>query len=284
MTHVSEYEIDKKVEATIENSTRITRESSPEEVRDIQLRVDGTLDCSLGMTVGVLVPGPHPFGNPTHLRLYSIADLVEDKDGQRITICVKRCTYIDEISGEEYNGIASNYLCDRVPGSTITLTGPYPSPFAMPPDTDANILMIAQGTGIAPFRALVRKIYEDKGGWNGQVRLFYGARSGLEMLYMNDERNDFVNYYDTATFQAFQAVSPRPHMGDPVALGEALGNEREMVWTMLRDPDTFVYVSGVTGMIENLDEAFSQMAGSEEKWQRLLAELKAGGRWQEIRY
>ena len=43
------------------------------------------------------------------------------------------------------------------------------------------------GTGIAPFRAFVKHLYRDIGDWRGQVRLFYGARSGLELLYMNDE-------------------------------------------------------------------------------------------------
>ena len=32
--------------------------------------------------------------------------------GIRIHLCVRRCKYIDEFSGEEFPGLASNYLCD----------------------------------------------------------------------------------------------------------------------------------------------------------------------------
>jgi ferredoxin--NADP+ reductase len=37
-------------------------------------------------------------------------------------------------------------------------------------------------------------------------------------------------------------------------------------------------------MLEPLNKAFSKMAGSEEKWERRKAELKAGGRWAELVY
>ena len=66
------------------------------------------------------------------------------------------------------------------------------------------------------------------------MRLFYGAQSGLEMLYMNDKQNDFVNYYDEDTFKAFAAVSPRPHMDDPIPLDEGdhrlVGNAQHSIF------------------------------------------------------
>jgi sulfite reductase alpha subunit-like flavoprotein len=98
--------------------------------------------------------------------------------------------------------------------------------------------MLGMGTGIAPFRTLIRQIYEKIGGWQGQIRLFYGAKSPLEMLYMNDENSDLANYFDQPTFKAFQAVSPRPALGAPVALGAALEQNAAEVWGMLQQPNT----------------------------------------------
>jgi ferredoxin--NADP+ reductase len=201
-----------------------------------------------------------------------------------VEICVKRCFYIDEFSGERHRGIASNYLCDRHPGDEITVAGPYGLPFALPEDENADLLMIGIGTGIAPFRAFVRQIYEKLGGWKGKVRLFYGARSGLEMAYMNDRQNDFANYYDDETFKAFAAVSPRPHMDDEIELDRALREHAEEVWEMVLKPDTHVYIAGLEKSLGKLDEAFAGMAGSAKNWQRRRAELVAGKRWAELLY
>ena len=68
-----------------------------------------------------------------------------------MTLCVKRCNYIDEYSGERYEGISSNYLCDRRAGDTVTINGPFGIPFEVPEDKDTDLLLIGMGTGIAPF-------------------------------------------------------------------------------------------------------------------------------------
>ena len=91
----------------------------------------------------------------------------------------------------------------------VTINGPFGLPFEVPDDRDADLLLISIGTGIAPFRAFVKHLYRDVGDWRGRIRLFYGARSGRELLYMNDEVDDFTQYYDEETFEAFKALSPR---------------------------------------------------------------------------
>ena len=285
--HVEHFDTETRYQATLLESHRITPEASSEEVRELLLEIGGSdFNYEIGQSVGVLVPGPHAFGHDYHFRLYTIADTpASSKAGKpQITLCVKRCFYIDEYSGEEYQGIASNYLCDLTPGQQLTLTGPYGQPFEIPGDKNADILMIGMGTGIAPFRAFVKHIYKTLGGWQGKVRLFYGAHTGLEMLYMNDKRNDFANYYDEETFKAFQALSPRPHWGEPSALDETLEQQQQEVWQMINKSDTYVYIAGHESMLAMLDQAFSRMAGSTEKWARKKAELMAGRRWVELIY
>ncbi len=287
MIRLEDYDIENQFKATVKETTRITPEESDEEVRDIFLEVDRkNFKFEVGQNIGVLISGPHEFGHDQHFRLYTIANLDEAKKSKKplINICVKRVAYIDDYSGERYDGIASNYLCDLRPGDEVTLAGPYGQPFSLPEDKDANLLMIGMGTGIAPFRALAKRIYHERGGWKGKVRLFYGARSGLEMLYMNDKNGDLKNYYDEETFKAFEAVSPRPHMDDPIALDQTLEQHAKEVWRMILDPDTYVYVAGLEKIREMLDKAFIKMAGSKEKWERRKAELVAGKRWMELIY
>lgn len=283
--HLEDYDTSRRYTATVRANTRVTPEATAE-VRELVLEIeDAGFAYIPGQVVGVLVPGPHALGHTEHFRLYNIATAPGSASGAaRIELCVKRCSYLDPYSGERYAGIASNYLCDRQRGDRVTLTGPYDSPFSVPQDSSANLLMIGLGTGIAPFRALVRHIYENLGGWQGKVRLFYGANTGLEMIYMNDERDDFVNYYDQATFEAFKALSPRPQWGEPAALDAALRQHEKAVWALLRDPDTYVYIAGHHSVMGPLEKVFSEMAGSAQRWQRRKAELQAGGRWAELLY
>ena len=265
---------------------RITAETADEEVREIELEIDKKdFTYEIGQSVSVYVPGPHEFGNPQHMRLYTIAEDGTSPNGKTtVTLCVKRCFYIDEFSGERYPGKASNYLCDRQPGDTITIAGPYPTPFTPPEDETAPILMVGLGTGIAPFRAFVKHIYGTRGGWKGKVRLFYGAKTGLEMLYMNDKKNDFTHYYDEETFKAFEAVSPRPAFEAPAAIDQAIEDNAAEVWDMMCHPETHVYVAGHEQVGELLDQAGANIAGSKDKWERRKAELRAGGRWHELLY
>ena len=185
----------------------------------------------------MIVSGDHPQGHKHHFRLYSVADTPRSTAGKpRVTLCVKRCNYIDEYSGERYEGISSNYLCDRREGDVITINGPFGIPFEVPRTGATDLLLIGMGTGIAPFRALIKHIYQDVKDWQGRVRLFYGAQSGLELLYMNEEKDDFSQYYDRATFEAFQALSPRPNWADPIAMDYALEERSEEIFSMLENP------------------------------------------------
>ncbi len=287
MASLDDFDLSGEFQATVVESDRITPETSKEEVRHIVLEVDKPdFQFKLGESVALLVPGPHEFGNPYHIRLYTIASGTQAANGAKakIDICVRRCSYIDEFSGEEIPGVASNYLCDRKPGDKITLTGPYRGAFNMPEDDTSNILMFGIGTGIAPFRAFIKHIYDERGGWKGKVRLFYGAKTGLEMLYMNDANNDLANYYDQATFKAFEAVSPRPALDAPIALDEAVARNAEEIWDLVLASNTFVYVSGLRKAGELFDDAMGKLAGSKDKWLRRKAELSAGGRYAELLY
>ncbi|MCB1322444.1 MAG: hypothetical protein KDK34_19445 [Leptospiraceae bacterium] len=284
---LSDYDTGHQMQARVMESDRITPEGSGDEVRHLVLRVMRSPDrFEAGQSVGVAVPGPHAGGHEVHFRLYSIAVVSRgsSREVSDLELCVKHCFYDDEFNGEQYSGIASNYLCDLKAGDQITLSGPFENAFRIPPDPSANLLLIGMGTGIAPFRALIRHIYTKLGGWVGKVRLFYGARTGLELLYMNDKRDDLKHYYDQTTFKAFEAVSPRPHMEDPIPFEDLIGNNQAEVRELIDDPATFVYVAGLEKMIEPLDKAFIDMFGSEQEWRRRRRELESQRRWVELIY
>lgn len=284
---LSDYDVNNPYATTLVSTERITPLGWEAEVRHLVLRFsDTSFHYVEGQSIGVLAPGPHEFGNTHHLRLYSIASPRggDDGRGDTISICVRRCFSIDDISGERYPGRASNYLCDANPGDVIQITGPYGVQFEVPPQDDTNLLMVGAGTGIAPFRAFVKHIYQRHGAWNGKVRLFYGAKSGMEMLYMNDFRKDLALYYDQASFRAFEAISPRPYFDAPPAIDQVMLENSTEIWEMIQDPKTYVYVAGLHEADKKFELAMEGMAGSKERWQELKNGLNADGRYAELLY
>ncbi len=279
-------EIGPTTAAVIKASKRVTPESA-EEVRHLTLEVlDPAFQFVEGQSIGVLVPGPHAFGNAHHLRRYSIANArnIPVGAGVALDILVRRCFYLDEVSGERYPGIASNYLCDAQPGDQLTLSGPYLSPFRMPLDNRANLLMIGTGTGIAPFRAFAQLIYERRGDWNGQVRLYYGGRTGLDLMYANDEATDLADYYDDKTFKAFRALGTRPMMTSSQALAQGLTEHAADAWRLLRESNTHVFLAGVGKVARVFDQVIAEQAGSAEEWKQVKQRLIDESRWSELTY
>ncbi len=284
---LQDYDTSDRHAATVVSSTLITPADSSEEVRELVLDLDAVgLDIDPGQSLGVLAPGNPEFGQDHHFRLYTVADLPEELDGERtrVRIAVKRCGYIDAYSGELYPGRASNFLCDRSPGDVIDVSGPYGMPFEVPDELDANIILIGAGTGIAPFRAFVKHLYSKRPDFTGRVILFHGAFTGIDLLYRNDERDDFAQYYDHDTFEAINALATRPGWSDAIDWAQAIDPQGPELWKMLEGPWTYVYVAGHERILDDLDGVFSTLAGSPERWQRRKAELEAGRRWIELVY
>lgn len=284
MPTISPSAADRQYVATLVRNDRLTPAGSAEEVRHLVFRRDDpAFDCRMGQCVRVMAPGQ--YGNAYHPRLYLVADDVVERDGGvEFALCVKRHNYIDDFNGERYPGIASNYLCDLKVGAQVKFAGPFGYPFTMPDDRKADILMIGMGTGIAPFRVLIRTIYEKYGSWDGKVRLFYGAKSGLEMLYMNDENKDLAQYVYQPTFKAFQAVSPRPVFDAPVELDKAIGQNATEVWEMLQAPGTHVYLAGVKEMLPGIEKALAGVAGSEDALVAVKDRMLEERRWHDVLY
>ena len=285
---MSEFEFEPGVsnttQAVVSASQRITPEST-DEVRQIQLHIDEPSFYFLeGQSVGVVTPGPHPYGNKLHHRYYTIAKAAPAGDGVDLELLVRRCFYIDDVSGEQYPGEASNYLCDAKTGDAVTLTGPYHSPFKIPADNTSNLLMLGTGTGIAPFRAFLRRIYDEQKGWKGQVRLFFGARDGTGMLYMNDLNNDLAHYYDQDTFRAIQSVRGAflDDAGD--ALKRGVEGHVDEIWSLLQSAKTHVYLAGMKKAATAFDAAMVKKAGSDEAWQAIKQGLIEDKRWTELTY
>ena len=72
------------------------------------------------------------------------------------------------------------------PGRPGRRNGPAGKTFLLPDDPSSNLILLATGTGIAPYRAFLKRIYEELPTWTGQVWLFFGIRTQAECLYREE--------------------------------------------------------------------------------------------------
>jgi ferredoxin--NADP+ reductase len=123
----------------------------------------GDLRYVEGQSIGIIPPGTDKKGKPEKLRLYSIAstrhgDNVDDKT---VSLCVRQLEYKSPETGETVYGVCSTYLCNLEPGADVKITGPVGKEMLLPSDPNSNIIMMATGTGIAPFRAYLWRMFKD---------------------------------------------------------------------------------------------------------------------------
>ena len=77
-------------------------------------------------------------------------------------------------------GIVSSYLYGLRPGDEVVVTGPFGDFFAR--ETDAEMIYIGGGAGMAPMRSHLLDLLEGK-GTTRKISFWYGARSVREVFY-----------------------------------------------------------------------------------------------------
>nr|ABK21671.1 unknown [Picea sitchensis] len=171
-------------------NTKITADDAPGETWHMVFSTEGELPYREGQSIGVIPTGIDKNGKPHKLRLYSIASsaLGDFGDSKTVSLCVKRLVYTND-QGEVVKGVCSNFLCDLKPGEEVTITGPVGKEMLMPVDPNATIIMLATGTGIAPFRGYLWKMFFEKHPdykFNGLAWLFLGVPTSSSLIYKEE--------------------------------------------------------------------------------------------------
>lgn len=269
------------------NKARLGTPGEPDEVRELIIEVDHrAFQCEAGQSIGIFAPTPSGSDRDSHLRWYSVADIPSKDDHGRtsVSIFVRRIVVKNPDTGQMEKGRCSNYLCDAEPGDTLKATGPYGIPFAVPSDTDATIICIGTGTGIAPFRNFVKTIHRNQPDRKGPVYLFYGTRNGLDVLYTNNPQDDLVQYFDKDTFAAFNALSPSLNWSDPISWDMAYSERGNELLALMEKKNTHIYVAGRFEISQHLDELFAKLLGSNNAWALKKSDLRQQKRWAELLY
>ena len=263
---VNLYPLSKPVTAKVQGNYRLT--DDPEhDVRHIILDFGGqSFPVLEGQSIGILPPGEDAEGRAHLPRLYSVSS---PRDGERpnfhnVSLTVKR----------EAGGVCSNYLCDLEQGAEVHVTGPWGQTFLMPQDPDARLLMICTGTGSAPMRAFTMHRQRAMAGGDGDMVLFFGARTPESLPYFGPLKKVPDTMLKKHLVFSRVAGQPKEYVQD------RLMAEEDEVAAMLTDPATHIYICGLRGMEEGVERAFTNIAESVgEQWTALRDRMREDGRY-----
>jgi len=247
---------------------------------------DPFLNYVEGQSIGIMPAGEDANGKPHKLRLYSIASSRhgDDFNGNTVSLCVRQLQY--EKDGETINGVCSTYLCDIKPGDKVKITGPVGKEMLLPDEEEANIVMLATGTGIAPMRAYLRRMFEptekEKNKWNfkGKAWLFMGAPKSANLLYEEDLQRYLSDNPDNFKYTKAISREQQNTKGGRMYIQDRVLESANELFNMIEDEKTHIYLCGLKGMEPGIDEAMTKAA--EEKglnWSELRPQLKKAGRW-----
>lgn len=274
------YRMTSPLMATVIENTRLTPETSPNDVRHIVLRYpENTYRYLEGQSAGIIPPGLNDKGKPHVLRLYSIASERAGEDGsaQTLALTVKRLVYTDE-HGVEQRGVASNYLCDAQVGDQLPMTGPTGRTFLLPDDPGTNLIMIATGTGIAPFRGFLRQRYQDPQAETGMSWLIFGVQTQKDLLY----RDELELFDQHPQVRVTYAISREQQTSDgrKMYVQERVKEHVEELFRLIQDEKTVTYICGLKGMETGISEALGAEAAKHGiDWPVYQKELQRAHRW-----
>ena len=239
-----------------------------------------------GQSVGIMPAGEDSNGKPHKLRLYSIASTRhgDDFEGNSVSLCVRQLQY--EKDGQTINGLCSTYLCDVKPGDKVKITGPVGKEMLLPEDENANIVMLATGTGIAPMRAYLRRMFEpserEKNKWNfkGKAWLFMGAPKSANLLYEEDLQRYLKDFPDNFKYTKAISREQQNTKGGRMYIQDRVLESANELFNMIEDEKTHIYLCGLKGMEPGIDEAMTKAAEAKGlNWSELRPQLKKAGRW-----
>ena len=269
------------LKARLIENTRLTDADSANDVRHLVFDLtEGNYPYLDGQSAGILPPGTDAEGKPHKLRLYSIASpsVGDDGQGKTLSLCVKRANWTDPETGIEYKGVCSNYLNDLKVGDEVNMTGPVGKGFLMPEMANANMIMMATGTGIAPFRAFLHNRYHQRANESGESWLIFGVQTRKDYLY-KEELEAYRSHKDYNLVTAFSREEKTAD-GGKMYIQHRVREHRAALLNLLQQPNTVLYMCGLRGMETGIIEVMDQAAQEQGLvWADLLAQLKAEKRW-----
>lgn len=245
----------------------------------------GNLRYLEGQSIGIVPPGTDANGKPHKLRLYSIASTRhgDNLDDKTVSLCVRQLEYQHPETNETVYGVCSTYLCHLEVGADVAITGPVGKEMLLPEDEDATIIMMATGTGIAPFRAFLWRMFKEQHEdykFKGLAWLIFGVPKTANILYKEELEKIAAEFPDN--FRLTYAISREQQNseGGRMYIQHRVAENADEIWSLLQKPNTHAYMCGLKGMEDGIDQALSGAAAKNgAEWSVYQKQLKKDHRW-----
>ncbi len=256
-------------------------------VRHITFDISGgNLRYLEGQSIGIIPPGVDKNGKPHKVRLYSIASTRhgDTRDGKTVSLCVRLLEYQNE-AGETVYGVCSSYLCNLKVGEEVKITGPVGKEMLLPDDEEANIIMLATGTGIAPFRAFLWRMFKERDlnpdyQFRGFAWLIFGIPYTQNILYRQDLEemaSQYPNHFRLTLAISREQKTPD---GGKMYVQNRVSEYADELFELIQKPNTHVYMCGLKGMEPPISQTFAAEAAKRGmNWEELRKQMKKEERW-----
>jgi len=254
--------------------------------------INHNADCPYweGQSWGVIPPGAREKdGKPHSVRLYSIASsrYGDDMTGKTGSLCVRRATYwCPELKADDAakKGVCSNFLCDTKAGDEIKLTGPSGKVMLMPEeDPTTEYIMVATGTGIAPYRGFIRRLFNEDTpaarAYKGEAWLFLGVANSDALLYDDEFQEAKTRFPDNLRIDYALSREQSNSKGGKMYIQDKVEEYADEVFNKLEN-GAHIYFCGLKGMMPGIQDMLKGVAEKKglnyDEW---LKGLKKAKQW-----
>lgn len=149
-------------------------------------------------------------------------------------------------------------------------------------DPNATHIMIATGTGVAPFRGYLRRMFMEAVPtfkFGGLAWLFLGVANADSLLY-DDEFTKYLQDHPQH-FRYDKALSreQKNKSGGKMYVQDKIEEYSDEIFKLL-DGGAHIYFCGLKGMMPGIQDTLKRVAEQRgEKWDEKLAQLKKNKQW-----
>jgi ferredoxin--NADP+ reductase len=270
------------------SNKELVREGGEGTVRHLVFDLSqGNLRYLEGQSIGIIPDGTDDKGKPHKIRLYSIASTRhgDNLDEKTVSLCVRKLEYKHPETGEKVEGVCSTFLTKLEAGADVKITGPVGKEMLLPGDPNATIIMMATGTGIAPFRAFIWRMFKERAQnpdyqFKGLAWLFFGVAYTANVLYKEELEALQSEFPDNLRVTNAISREQQNAQGGKMYIQHRIQENADQLWELVQKENTHVYICGLKGMEGGIDEGMASAASKNGVvWADYQRTLKKAGRW-----